>query len=234
MLPHAIVFDFDGVLVNSEPLHFRALQQVLAERGVDLSDEAYYARFLGCNDEDALEAIGEASDRRFDPGQVAELVARKAALLTARLRSPDLWFPGAADRVRELAGQVPVAIASGAKRHEIELALDATDLRGFFPVIVASLETPRSKPAPDPYARAVELLQRRGLVPAGPNAAARCVAVEDSRWGIESARAAGLKCVAVASSYARAELAFADLVVDRIGELTLARLQRVVGDGSGG
>jgi beta-phosphoglucomutase-like phosphatase (HAD superfamily) len=229
MLPHAIVFDFDGVLVNSEPLHLRALQRVLADCGVELSDEAYYDRFLGFNDEDAIGAIGAQYGQAFAPAKVVELVTRKASLLPALLGGPDLWFPGAAERVREFAGHVPVAIASGAKRHEIELVLEAANLRDHFAVIVASLETARSKPAPDPYARAIELLQQRGLVPEGPQAAGRCVAIEDSRWGIESAVSAGLKCVAVATSYDRAELAAADLVVDGLDQLTLADLRRVVG-----
>jgi len=227
MLPHAIVFDFDGVLIDSEPLHLRALQQVLAGHGIRLSAEDYYDRFLGYNDEDALRAIGAGYGLPFDEAEILDLANRKAALLPVLLSAPDLLFPGSADRVREFAKHRPVAIASGAKRHEIELVLSAAGLREHFPVIVASLETARSKPAPDPYARAVELLQMKGLVPASPGAAAGCVAIEDSLCGIESARAAGLKCVAVASSYDRIDLAMADLVVERLDDLTLSDLARL-------
>ena len=229
MLPHAIVFDFDGVLINSEPLHMRAMQQVLADRGVRLTDEAYYARYLGYNDEDAIGAIGAEYGQGFDEAEILELAARKAALLPSLLSAPGLWFGGAAECVRDLARHVPLAIASGSKRHEIELTLRAAGLRELFAVIVASLETARSKPAPDPYSRAVELLQQHGLVPAGTGSVARCVAIEDSQWGIESARAAGLRCVAVASSYGRDELTAADLVVDRIGDVTVSALERLVG-----
>jgi beta-phosphoglucomutase len=229
-LPSAIVFDFDGVLADSEPLHFRMLQRVLAEAGVALSEEDYYERFLGYNDEDALSAIGVAVGRPFTPAEIVELAARKTALVPTLLREPGVLFPSTRPCLERLEGRVPLAIASGAKRHEIEAVLDANGLARFFPVLVASGETPRSKPAPDPYARAIVLLQQQGLVPGGRDVARRAVAIEDSRWGLESARGAGLRTIAVTTSYTADELSIADLVIGDLADLTDDRLAVLVED----
>jgi len=224
----AVVLDFDGVIADSEPLHLRAFQEVLEERGLRLSAEDYYTHFLGFNDEDAVAAIAAAAGRSFSGAEVAALVAEKAARMTALLASPEVLFPGAEAAVRALARELPLAIASGARRDEIERVLAARNLTGCFAAIVASGETPRSKPAPDPYVRALELLRARGLLPAGPDAARRSVAVEDSRWGIESARGAGLRCIAVTTSYPPAALAGADVVVEDLARVSLELLRDVV------
>ena len=99
-----------------------------------------------------------------------------------------MLFPGARDCVLAVGDACPIAIASGALRHEIEMILAGGGLEGVVPVIVAAGETPRGKPAPDPFARAVELLSERQGRPLSP---ARSVAIEDSHWGLQSARDAG-------------------------------------------
>jgi HAD superfamily hydrolase (TIGR01509 family) len=224
----AVVLDFDGVIADSEPLHLRAFQEVLQERGLPLSTEDYYAHYLGFSDEEAFAAIAAAAGRSFSQADVAALLADKASRMTALLAGPEVLFPGAEATVRALARQVPLAIASGARRDEIELVLEARGLTACFAAIVASGETPRSKPAPDPYVRALDLLQTRGLLPAGADGARRSVAVEDSRWGIESARGAGLRCIAVTTSYPPAELGGADAVVEDLSRVSLALLRDVV------
>ena len=105
--------------------------------------------------------------------------------------------------IRRLAARCPLAIASGAIRPEIERVLQREGLLVDFQTIVAAGDTPVSKPAPDPYARAVELLSAATGVALAPG---ECVAIEDSRWGLESARAAGLRTMAVAHTYPAAVL----------------------------
>lgn len=224
----AVVLDFDGVIADSEPLHLRAFQEVLQERGLTLSAKDYYAHYLGFNDEDAFVAVAAAAGRSFSRADVAALLADKADRMRALLAGPEVLFPGAEAAVRALARQVPLAIASGAGRDEIELVLEARGLRGCFAAIVASGETPRSKPAPDPYVRALDLLRARGLLPASSDATRRSVAVEDSRWGVESARGAGLRCIAVTTSYPPTELSGADAVVEDLTRVSLALLRDVV------
>jgi HAD superfamily hydrolase (TIGR01509 family) len=153
------------------------------------------------------------------------MVTSKAARMQALLTDGSPLFPGAADRIRELAAGVPVAIASGALRHEILQVLDGAGLTSCFSAIVAAGETAQGKPAPDPYARAVELLGSRIGVSLDP---ASVVAIEDTLQGLASARDAGLRTVAVTTTYPPEALVDADAVVRSLGEITLALLDRVV------
>lgn len=220
----AVVFDFDGVIANSEPLHLLGFQRVLAERAIALSADDYFSRYLGYADEEAFEVVGRDAGRPFTSVEIQELMARKAEVMPALLADPRVLFPDAADCVRRLAEHVPLAIASGALRGEIELVLDAHGLASCFHAIVAAGDTRRSKPAPDPYSRAVALLRDAGVVSPG----ATCVAIEDSHWGITSAQQAGLRCVGVATSYPAAELSVADLVVERLADLSIEQVWTLI------
>jgi beta-phosphoglucomutase-like phosphatase (HAD superfamily) len=225
---HAIVFDFDGVLADSEPLHFEVFRRVLAEVGITLTEEIYYSKYLGYDDVGAFHAVLRDSGRASDAGAVQTLVAAKGDLFPRLVDGKDVLFPGVAASVRRFAAERPLAIASGAFPHEIELILAGASLRDAFQVVVGAGDTARSKPAPDPYARAVALLQARALVPDGADGVSGCVAIEDSKWGIQSAKAAGLPCVAVTSSYPTEELGEADLVVDSVNTLTIDALEAVI------
>jgi beta-phosphoglucomutase len=219
----AIVFDFDGVIANSEPLHFRAFQDVLASENIRLTESDYYARYLGYDDVGVFQAIGAAHGRGWNTRQIADLVAQKA-LAREALERASVLFPGAADAVRRAAAAFPVAIASGALGIEIRRVLDRERLTTCFAAIVAAEDTPVSKPAPDPYLHAVAQL-RPAL--GGDLDEADCVAVEDSHWGLESARAAGLRTVGVAQTYEPDALSDADLVIRSIADLDLHVLARL-------
>jgi len=219
----AIVFDFDGVLANSEPLHLRAYQDVLAPEGIALASNDYYARYLGFDDVGAFAAIGKDGGRAWTPADIERLVRQKAVRFEALEHEISVLFPGAADAVRRASGAYPIAIASGARGEEIHRALEREALSSCFTAIVAAEDTPRSKPSPDPYLRVVELLSRAlgGIAPS------ECVALEDSRWGLQSARAAGLRTVAVAQTYNVSALTDADLVIETIGDMDLPSLARL-------
>jgi beta-phosphoglucomutase len=219
----AIVFDFDGVIADSEPLHLRAFQKTLQEQGLELSTRDYYTHYLGYDDKGLFEALARDRSVSMSDGQVASLVARKATALQELLRDERVLFPGAAEFIRAAAEEVPIAIASGALRHEILDILEEAGLGGLFATVVAAGDTLHSKPSPAPHRLAFEQLERS----AGHLDARRCVAIEDSHWGIESARGAGLRCVAVATSYSREELRGAEFVVDNLGQLTVAMLDRL-------
>jgi beta-phosphoglucomutase len=220
----AIVFDFDGVIADSEPLHCRAFQAILAGEGVELAERDYYERYLGFSDVGAFAAIGADRQLGWTAERIAALASRKAARLDELERGQSVLFPGAEAAIHRAADAVPIAIASGALRAEIVRVLDRADLTRRFAAIVAAGDTPASKPAPDPYVRAVALLASAA---GRPLTAADCVAVEDSRWGLESARAAGLRTVAVAHSYGRGELEGADLVIADVAALDISVLHRL-------
>ncbi len=223
----AIVFDFDGVIANSEPLHLQAFQQTLAENGIDLSAADYYRALSRLRRRrGVLRRLARDRGLALDEARVAALVARKGVAAAGA----DARRLGALSRARrrsseQAAAAVPIAIASGALRHEIDEIVDAAGLAGLFPTIVASGDTPESKPSPAPYRLAFDNLRRltgRDLDPR------RSVAIEDSRWGLESARGAGLRCVGVTNSYPAEELTGAEIVVSGLGALTVETLEGLV------
>jgi beta-phosphoglucomutase-like phosphatase (HAD superfamily) len=215
----AIVFDFDGVIANSEPLHFRAYERVLTHAGVSLSEHDYFARYLGFDDVGAFEAIARDRGLPWTRGDVGALVARKATELEALEREVSVLFPGAADAIARAAAVVPIAIASGARGEEVRRVLRRERLDALFTAIVSAEDTPVSKPSPEPYLRALALLREAHGASIG---AAQCVAIEDSRWGLESARGAGMRTIAVTNTYDKAALTpFADVVIPSLAGLDL-------------
>ena len=221
----AIIFDFDGVIANSEPLHLRAFQDVLAEDGISLSSEDYYSRYLGFDDVGMIEAVARERELPMTDRQVTALVARKGARMQELLSAGAVLFPGAANFIRLSAAAVPIAIASGALKHEIQEIVDAAGLADCFTAVVAAGDTPESKPSPAPYRLAFERLCQETRLPLEPR---RSVAIEDSRWGLASARGAGLRCVGVTTSYPAHELPGAELVVAGLAHLTLEMLDGLV------
>ena len=219
----AVVFDFDGVIANSEPLHFQAFRDVLRQEAVALTEQDYYARYLGYDDAGVFQAVGRDRGLRWSADRVTGLADRKAARLEEIADPASLLFPGADAAIRRLAAVLPLAIASGALRAEILRVLERTDLSGCFRAIVGAEDAP-SKPAPDPYLRAVERLAAAIDRPLSPG---ECVAVEDSQWGLASARAAGLRTVAVTHTYRAADLREADLVIASLDALDMENLGRI-------
>ena len=225
---HAIVFDFDGVVADSERLHLRSYQEVLAPEGITMSSEDYFARYLGYDDVGVFKALGRDHGVPMDEPRVSDLIARKGQRYESLAAAGEMLFPGAADFIRTAAAAVPIAIASGALTHEIEEVLERAGLRALFPVIVGADQTEHSKPHPDPYQAAFARLRAHSGLEL---LAGRTVAIEDSRWGLVSARAAGLRCVAVTNTYSAAELgADAELVVAGLNALTLEALDALCAD----
>ena len=191
----AIVFDFDGVLANSEPLHLRSYQAVLGELGIALDRDEYYAHYLGFDDVTAFTVISERRGQRWSDAQIAAILERKTVIfddIVASTASSDVLYPEAVSCVRRLAETMPLGIASGALRHEIAAILRRADLEDCFRFIVAAGETPRAS------RRRTRIGGRRSCTACRP---AQCVAIEDSRWGIESAKGAGLRCVGITQTY---------------------------------
>ncbi len=222
----AVFFDFDGVIADTEPLHLRAYQAVLQADGIDLNKSEYYARYLGYDDLGLFEAL--AKDRRISLSdeKIEEWVVAKSCIIEEMLTGDAILFPGAASCVKMFAEQVPLAVASGALEPEIEMVLEHAGLRTAFTAIASATDGVRSKPAPDLYLLAMAKLTGR-LPDLSP---ASCIAIEDSHWGLEAAKRAGLRCVAVTHTYPASELEKADLIVDSLSELTLARIQTLLAD----
>ena len=231
MTLEGVVFDFDGVIANSEPLHLRVYQILLGQEGVPFSASEYYERYLGLDDVGVFEALARDKGLDIAGDQMTALVARKTEIFQRLVREGDVLFDGAHGCLTTVSAAVPVAIASGALRHEIEQILDGAGLRALVPVIVAAGETPRGKPAPDPYVKAVDLMSRRVGRRIAPS---RVVAIEDSRAGLQAARAAGLRTLGLATSYPAAGLPEAERVMANISEVTLERLDALAASAGSG
>jgi beta-phosphoglucomutase-like phosphatase (HAD superfamily) len=218
--PVAIVFDFDGVLADTERLHLLAFQDAFGSRGWALDEKAYFADYLGYDDYRFVAEFARAQGAVIDRPAIDALVAVKGRRYRDRLGSAGVVFPQAAPCVRRLAARFPLGIASGSLRAEIDVILEAAGLSGAFPVIVAADDVAACKPDPEPYLTAVRRLGVR------PGAA---VAVEDSRWGLESARAAGLRTIALTTSYPVDALRPADAIVNSLDELTIELVESLLG-----
>jgi beta-phosphoglucomutase len=195
----------------------------LSSEGLTLSESDYYSKYLGYDDVGAFSQMAADWQLLWDKNRIAALVSRKAQQMEELERKAGVLFPGAEEAIRSAARALPIAIASGALSAEIRRILDRFELTALFTAIVAAEDTATSKPAPDPYLRAVELLSQRH----GAMAPDECVALEDSQWGLQSAHAAGLRTVGVAHTYAADTLRPADLVIPSMREFNLRTLQRL-------
>lgn len=218
----ALIFDFDGVVMDSEPIHYEAFRQTVAPLGVDFSWEAYCADYLGFDDREGFVAILSDAGRTPDTYDLADLIAAKTQIVQHLLATSTDAIPGTVEMLRAAndAG-IPVAICSGALRIEVEVACEALGILDRVRLIVGADDVERSKPDPESYRLA---LSRLGEVLGQSLNPAACVAIEDSPVGLQSAIGAGLRTCALATSYAPAELAIADRVAGNLTEITLDEL----------
>ncbi|MDX1630355.1 MAG: HAD family phosphatase [Thermoanaerobaculia bacterium] len=216
MTIRAVLFDFNGVLLDDEEVHFELFRRVLSQEGIELSREDYYREYLGLDDRGCLLAVHERENRRPDPDALDRLIRRKADLYQDRMRRGGFpFFPGAVELLRVTTGRIPVGIVSGALRTEIEKALESVDLRSRVSPVIGA-EDAASKPDPEGYLLGLEGLRSR-VDRALP--AERVLAVEDSPAGVAAARGAGLQVVGVAQTYDSESLSRAHRVVERVGEI---------------
>lgn len=219
----AVIFDFNGIIVDDEPIHFELFQRVLKEEGIKLTEADYYARYLGCDDRGAFTTAYREHGRALSPSKLAQLIERKAAYYQEDIKSKMRVFPGVQTVVPHLAQKLPLAIASGALRNEIEIILSSMGLLAHFRAIVSAEDVTRGKPDPEIFLKALAQLNA-ALISNPPISAAECLVIEDSKEGIRGARRAGMKCLAVTNSHPAELLDEADSIVDSlegIGQLQL-------------
>jgi beta-phosphoglucomutase len=218
----AVIFDFDGVLVNSEPLHFRAMRDALVPEGFTITTGEYESQYLAYDDREAMRVALEIHGKPSGRADVERTALRKAEIFEAIIHEVP-FYDGARELVVDLARVMPIAIASGALSGEIETILRAGGLRESFVAVVGADHTRQSKPHPEPYLLAMTRLQARvpDLSPAD------CLVIEDSMAGIASGLAAGMRVLGVAHTYPAAKLSAAHHVVPALRGLEVASLGRL-------
>lgn len=221
----AIIFDFDGVVADNEPIHYAMFHQVLGEIGLPLTEADYYAKYLGFDDKGCFTAVLAAHGRPAPPELIHDLIDRKARAYLAYIRDHLVIFPGVRELVREAATQHRLAIASGALRHEIEFILEQAGIQKEFEHITSSEDVQQGKPSPEGYLHALAALNRR--TPAGqePLVPADCLVIEDSIPGIQAAHAAGMKVLAVANTHHVQDLREADAITHSLADVNLTELE---------
>jgi beta-phosphoglucomutase len=218
----AVIFDFDGVITDSEILHLRAFNRVLAQYGIEITTKDYYKEYLGLTDVDCFNLVAERNRPALDGQKIENLVQQKNRIFEDLAQTEGRIIEGVRDFLQMLAeNNVPMAICSGAVRAEIELILEQARLRHFFALIVSAEQVTKGKPHPEGFLLTLQELNnnRRPLI-----TAEQCVVIEDSHWGLEAAKKAGMHTVAVTNSYDADQLSLAEKIVTRLDKLSMTDL----------
>ena len=231
----AVLFDFNGVLVDDEPLHFKLFRKVLGEEGLDLTEKDYYSKYVGFDDKACFAAALEDSGQDAALGRLMRLITRKSSYYQETIRQQGYpFFPGAAELIRDIAAAGwMLGVVSGALRDEVEGALQQEGVADVFKIIVAAEDVKASKPDPEGYQKALEALNERPPRPERLIHPHEVLVLEDTPAGISAAGAVGLATVGIAHTYSKQELKKAltaavpggGAVVKKIGELSVNTLQ---------
>jgi HAD superfamily hydrolase (TIGR01509 family) len=209
-LLRTIIFDFDGIIVDSEPIIMKLTQEMAAQEGWAITEEDYYQDYLALDDRGIVEHLFTSHGRPVDHARVEDLVNWKSRVYGNIIEDGLPTLPGAIDFVRQAAKIYPLAIASGSARSEIEHLLTKLGLRDLFLFIASADDCKRSKPDPEVYLKALAGLNTLPQFQQSPLRASECLAIEDAPGGIEAAHAAGIRCIGLAHSRATENLAHAD------------------------
>ena len=220
----AVIFDFDGVICDSEYLHYRALNTVFNRYGVDVPKAVHWDKYLGYTDVENIEAVNRDYAMGLDAAGIRTIMAEKKEAFDAMARIESLVIEGVEPFVRMLVENgIDLAICSGALRSDIDLMLNGSGFADAFKVIVTADDITKGKPDPQGYRLA---LDRLNAVGGGGIKPSNCVVIEDSHWGLEAAAAAGMHTVAVTNTYGREELeGKAEYVVDRLDLVSCEKLR---------
>jgi beta-phosphoglucomutase len=219
--PEAVIFDFDGVIVDTEPLHYKAFQGVLEPLGIGFPWQEYVDTYMGFDDRDAFAEAFRAHGRILDEHKLKDLMASKSGIFHDVIRDGVHAYPGAVALITSLhASGIPLAISSGALLSDIAPILLRLDIARCFPHIVTADDVRKSKPDPESYLLAWERLSHAH--PEKLSTPTKCLAIEDTPAGIRSAKRAGLSVLAVTNSYEANELAEADSITDSLEYVRLS------------
>ncbi|MFL6213987.1 MAG: HAD family hydrolase [Blastocatellia bacterium] len=221
----AIIFDCDGVIADSEPLHMATMQQVLSEEGITVSEETYYREYLALDDRGCFTKAFRDHSRSLTGDKLRELIARKAARLEPVMQTHLRIFPGIAQFIRAASASYPLAVASGALRHEIELILQHAGVRDCFAALISAEDVTRGKPDPESFLQAHAALSRMS---ADGIAASECLVIEDSLHGVQAGKLAGMSVLAVTNSYPREQLQAADAVIESFAGLGVKDVEQLL------
>lgn len=213
----AVIFDFDGVIVDTEPLHYAAFQRILEPFGLHFTWQEYVETYIGFDDRDAFRHAFSAKDMLLTQDTLHRLINQKASVFNEVISSGVTAYPGVTELIHHLhTSRTPLAICSGALRSDIDPILVMLGISEYFDIIVTADDVSASKPDPECY----ELAFRKLLTAHGHTFSKKTtIAIEDTPAGISAAKAAGLLVCAVTNSYPAARLDQATCVTDSLVSL---------------
>jgi beta-phosphoglucomutase len=221
----AVIFDFDGVITDSEVLHLRAFNQSLAPYGIEITTKDYYTTYLGFNDNDCYSLLVEKGLLKMSEQEINAIMDQKKRIFEQLSKTEGKMIEGVRDFLTMLEqNNVPMAICSGSLLTEVEMVLEEARLRNLFEVIVSGEQVKKGKPDPEGF---ILTLKRLNENREDSITAKQCIAIEDSHWGLEAAKAAGMHTIAVTNSYDAEQLSMADKIVDRLNELSMDDLHQL-------
>ena len=223
----AIIFDFDGVIADAEPIHLKAFQEVLSEEGINLSNKDYYDKYLALDDKTCFAMVLKDRGIDFDRALIDALMLRKSGYYDKFIRENLVIFPGVVDFIKKAYGKYALAIASGALRHEIEFILECAGIRKEFNIIVSADDVENCKPNPEVFVKVLERINNLGPSKSGIIHPSECLVIEDSIAGIKAAHSAGMKCLAVTNSYSPEKLSEADMIVKSLEEVKIEDIEKL-------
>ena len=219
----AVIFDFDGVITDSEILHLRAFNYVLKQYGLKISKKEYYKNFLGFSDIDLFNLLNRKGIIQTNPHTIQELIKQKNQHFEELSQKEGKLIEGVKSFITMLSeAGIPIAIYSGALLPEIELVLEDASLKDRFHTIISSEMVTKGKPDPEGFLLALNELNRIQKILPG-----ECIVIEDSHWGLQAADDAGMHTIAVTNSYPAEQLQAAERVVSRLDKLTVSDLEKL-------
>jgi beta-phosphoglucomutase len=221
----AVIFDFDGVITDSEILHLRAFNEVLAQYNIEIKTDEYYKEYLGFTDRDCFDVVAAKNKLGLDCGRIEELIRQKNRIFEKLAATEATIFEGVPEFLQMLRkNEIRRAICSGALMADILPILEKSQLGPYFEVIVSAEQIEKGKPDPEGFLLTLEKLNKRSQ---NSIAANECVVIEDSHWGLEAAKAAGMHTVAITNTYDAGQLSIAEKIVKHLSELTIEDLQKL-------
>lgn len=223
-----VIFDFDGVICDSEGLHYKALNTVFNRYGVDVPMEVHWQKYLGYTDLENIEAVNTDYGMGLDEVAISRLLDEKKIVFDELVSDGSVVIDGVAEFIQRLVNAgIRRAVCSGALKSDIDLMLAGTEFKDAFEVIIAADDIKHGKPDPEGYLLVLEKLNQGGIEPVLPE---HCIVIEDSHWGLEAAAAAGMHTIAVTNTYGHDALnGKAERVVDRLDEVSLQELKKLCG-----
>lgn len=218
----SIIFDFNGIIVNDEPIHFELFRQVLVDEGIILKEKDYWETYVGYDDKGLFGVLYKNNNKKLTPEKLKELIHKKNQLYLPTMKKKVPLFPGVKEFIEEVKNQYILTVVSGALLSEIELVLTLSGLRKAFKIIISAEDTTKGKPDPQGF-----LLCLKELKKIDPTIdATNCIVLEDSLAGVEAALGANMQVIALPHTYQEKELQKAHFIAKNFLEVkNILRMQ---------